>query len=490
MHLRPSSVIHLILVLGVAALGCATEPSEAQPHAGGAAAAEAGQGGGLSSGSGGAAGTGATSGAPSGGSSGGTTTGGRANGGATAGGTTSDGASTGATTGAGAAGMGSAGVAGAGMGGASSGGLAGTAGAPLGGAPSGGVAGAGGAAIGGSGGAPTDGFVHPGVVFNRADLERMKSNLGVEPWKAGHERFRARNTASLSYAMQGPFATVGREPNLNRSQYENDMTAVRDQAIMWYLTGTRAYADKAIQILNAWASTHTTWSGGTPGLLSGDFGYFAATGAEIIRHTGAGWSAADIARVETYFKDVVYRLNISVGRPEDPVGEANQGASHLKSMIAIAVFANDRAKFDYTLNSFRNGVCTAVTRNFLPTGQNAEAGRDQPHPLGGLQNFAQTAETAWKQGVDLYGEANNRLLAGSEYWARYNLGGSVPFSRFGDCHLTHTSISATGRSASIQWAPMEMLYTAYAVRKGLAAPDTLRYRNGLAISENTFFFRQ
>lgn len=334
----------------------------------------------------------------------------------------------------------------------------------------------------------TDGFVHPGVLFNKEDLERMQSLRDQEPWKSGFAVLASKPTAALDYKMRGPFEEVGREPNVHRSEFESDMNAVQDQALMWYFTGDRTYAQNAIRILNAWATTHKRWSGITPGLMAGDQGIAMAVGAEILRYTPSGWSDADIEKCEAYFQ-MVFQENISVGRAEDPVGEGNQGASHLKAMMGLAVFCNNRERFDYTVRAIKEGVCTSIQRNFLPSGQNAEAGRDQPHPLGAIGNYATALETAWKQGFDLYALEDNRLLKGIEYWTKYNLGEDVPFEPFGDCHNWWHRISDKGRGPDRSWAPVELLYQHYAIRKNLPAPYTRRYRDGLPVTEATLFFR-
>lgn len=48
----------------------------------------------------------------------------------------------------------------------------------------------------------------------------------------------------------------------------------------------------------------------------------------------------------------------------------------------------------------------------------------------GLEFLANTCETAWIQGVDLYSAADNRLLQGFEYTAKYNLGFDVPYEPY------------------------------------------------------------
>jgi hypothetical protein len=65
------------------------------------------------------------------------------------------------------------------------------------------------------------GFVHPGVVFDLADLDRMKARLNTEPWKTLYANFASGPEAQLNYRMKGPCKVVGREPNLNRAEYES-----------------------------------------------------------------------------------------------------------------------------------------------------------------------------------------------------------------------------------------------------------------------------
>lgn len=63
-------------------------------------------------------------------------------------------------------------------------------------------------------------------------------------------------------------------------------------------------------------------------------------------------------------------------------------------------------------------------------GQWEESGRDQGHTIMGIGLMSAFCETAWSQGVDLYGYDDNRVLKGAEYVAKYNLGCDVPFTEY------------------------------------------------------------
>ena len=93
-----------------------------------------------------------------------------------------------------------------------------------------------------------------------------------------------------------------------------------------------------------------------------------------------------------------------------------------------------------------------------------EAYRDWGHVQWGLGNAVSVCEVAWKQGIDIYGAYDNRLMNGLEIAAKYNLGNDdVPYEGKG-------KISTKGRG---QFAPIwEAPYQHYVIRRGLEMPFT------------------
>jgi hypothetical protein len=111
-----------------------------------------------------------------------------------------------------------------------------------------------------------------------------------------------------------------------------------------------------------------------------------------------------------------------------------------------------------------------LTHYIYPTGQCQESGRDQAHTQLGLAHLGDASEIAWHQGLDLYAYAGNRLLAGFEYTAKYNLGEEPPFEpdldRSGK--YAHMVISPRG-----QFRPVfEQIYNHYVNRREITAPFT------------------
>jgi hypothetical protein len=48
----------------------------------------------------------------------------------------------------------------------------------------------------------------------------------------------------------------------------------------------------------------------------------------------------------------------------------------------------------------------------------------------GMGRLGAVCETAWNQGVDLYGYDDNRFMKAAQYVAKYNLGEDVPFTTY------------------------------------------------------------
>jgi len=327
-------------------------------------------------------------------------------------------------------------------------------------------------------------FVHPGLPFTINDLERMKANReSVSPWKESWDVITSSSEASLDYVMQGPAVDVENKGNDNL--YISDVTAMLYHALQWYFTGDEAHAELAISLIDAWATTHKTWSGTSAHLGAAWRGGTMAQACEILRYTYPGWTDELTLVTEDYFETVFWPLF----RLPNPLRAANQGANNLMGATYVAVYCNDQEKFEMCINAFVNDGCGGIS-NTLPNGENGDTGRDQGHAMGMIGNLATVCEIAWAQGIDLYSVLDNRLLAVHEYWCKYNLGNDVDYIGFGTCYDYYPTIGSDGRDpASASAIPVtEMVYGAYAVRKGLSAPYVSEYRDAMGIDPNNFLF--
>lgn len=94
-------------------------------------------------------------------------------------------------------------------------------------------------------------------------------------------------------------------------------------------------------------------------------------------------------------------------------------------------------------------------------------GRDQFHPMGTLRGLCFMGHTSQIQkGVDFFSLAENRLLAGWEYWAKYNNGTEVPWEprrirEDGEEWYNATNPNGRGRNYEQYWQPVEAIGVGY-----------------------------
>lgn len=319
-------------------------------------------------------------------------------------------------------------------------------------------------------------FAHPGLLHSRADLARMKSAVaeGREPVAAGFAALAADFRSQHGYAVRntGQIITWGRGPTDNTSQAATDAAAAYQNALMWAITGDVRHADKARDILDAWAASLAGITGADGQLGAGIQGFKFVNAAEILRHSGYdGWSEEAIRRCERSFTDVWYPALSGYCL----YANGNWDIAALRTILAIAVFCDDRVMFEDALRfaAAGSGNGSVLHRIVTAAGQGQESGRDQAHEQLAVGLLADAAEVAWQQGVDLYGFADDRILANFEYFARYNLGDdSVPFTPDLDRTGKYIKTAVSNRQRGA-WRPLwEMAYAHYAGRLGKPAPYT------------------
>ncbi|MEJ6979721.1 alginate lyase family protein [Pedobacter sp. P351] len=320
--------------------------------------------------------------------------------------------------------------------------------------------------------ASSQSFSHPGILHSKEDLERMKIAVAEkqEPIYSGFKVFAENPVSKNTYKMQGPMAMVGRNPTVGQGTYDTDANAAHQNAVMWAITGEKAYAEKAKEIVNAWSSTLKSITGRDAVLMAGLGPFKMVNAAEILRYTNASWSDADIKQTEKHFKEVIY----PVIKDFAPFANGNWDAAAIKTVMAIGVFCNDRLIYERALRYYVNGHGNGRLSHYIinQDGQIQESGRDQGHTQLGIGMLAESSEIAWHQGLNLYGYADNLLLKGFEYVAKFNLGNEVPFVTT----LDHTGKYFHQTIARQDRGPLravyEQVYNHYVNRIGLPASFT------------------
>ncbi|KAI2818878.1 hypothetical protein CBS76997_935 [Aspergillus niger] len=316
--------------------------------------------------------------------------------------------------------------------------------------------------------------------------------LNTEPWLTGWYKLTNSSNINLDYTPSPKTIVYRGADGTHTENYPSlykDIAAAYAMAIYWKVTGNTSYADVVVNILDEWSSTLTEISGTTDMYLAaGIYGYEFANVAEIMR-TYSAWPSANLTRFADMMVDVFYPLNHDFlqnhhGAAVDHYW-ANWDLCNIASVLSIGVLTDNETMFDEGLTYFKSGAGNGQIEKAIwklyqvdgeSLGQGQEAGRDQGHSMLDFALLGPIAQTAYNQGTDLFEYLDNRILAGAEYVAKYNLGNDVPYTTYNnsdDVNQTVISNSSRGDIRPI-W---ELLYHHYGVLKGLDVTYTKEYRD-------------
>jgi Alginate lyase len=297
-------------------------------------------------------------------------------------------------------------------------------------------------------------FTHPGVLVGRSqlDLIRSKVNAGAQPWKAAYDQMMASSYASLSRTAK-PRAVVEcgsySNPNYGCTDERQDALAAYTLALAWYVTRDSRYADKAIEIMNAWSAVITDHTNSNAPLQTGWAGSSWPRAAEIIRYTYTGWTSTAVTRFATMLR-TVYLPEVINGSNSN----GNWELSMMEAALGISVFLEDRTSYDRAVAKFRgrvpayiyltgdgslpkgppnSGIDTSAeiikywqNQSTFVDGLSQETCRDFTHTGYGISAISHFAETTRIQGQDLYPEIGERLRHALGFHSKYQLGTAAP----------------------------------------------------------------
>ncbi|TYZ67220.1 hypothetical protein PybrP1_005556, partial [[Pythium] brassicae (nom. inval.)] len=288
-------------------------------------------------------------------------------------------------------------------------------------------------------------FTHPGMLHTASDLARMKAKVaaGLEPWKSGFGVLANNPHSSTAWKFNNKTIVYRGPDGTNKENYGslyNDAAAAYALGLRWHVTGNDAFADHAVKILNAWASSLTAIGGNSNRFLaSGLYGYQMANAAELVRGY-AKWSAADFKAFADMMVRVFYPMNhdFLVRHNDARVDHywANWDLGNMASMLSIGILADRADLYDEAVAYFKNGTGNGAIEKAIwkiypdGLGQVQESGRDQGHATLVLALLGPFCQMAYNQRCDLFAYDNNRVLAGAEYVAKYNLGFDVPYTTY------------------------------------------------------------
>ncbi|MGW1129426.1 alginate lyase family protein [Streptomyces sp. NPDC002526] len=295
-------------------------------------------------------------------------------------------------------------------------------------------------------------FTHPGVLVSRPQLDfvRSKVQAGAQPWKSAYDQMMGSKYASLGRTAK-PRAVVEcgsySNPNYGCTDEREDAIAAYTLSLAWYITQDSRYAQKAIEIMDAWSAVIRDHTNSNAPLQTGWAGSSWPRAAEIIKYTYNSWPNS--GRFATMLRDV-YLPKVINGSNSN----GNWELSMTEAAIGIAVFLEDRTAYDKAVAKFRGRVPAYIyvsadgalpktapgsgldTRDKIINywqgqstfmdGLSQETCRDLTHTGYGLSAISHIAETSRIQGQDLYPEIAERLRHALGLHAKYQVGNPVP----------------------------------------------------------------
>ncbi|RPA93730.1 chondroitin AC/alginate lyase [Choiromyces venosus 120613-1] len=332
-------------------------------------------------------------------------------------------------------------------------------------------------------------LVHPGLLHSATDFTRVASKVATQtnPWYAGYQKLIANSHAQTTWvAAPVPIVYRGVNPNgQNYGRLYNDIAAAYALALRWKITDDAQYAKASAAIVDAWSSTLTEIGGSADRFLAaGLYGYQMANVVEILRAYPAwtGFTAAKNMLVNIFYPMSHHFL---VNHNDAAINHywSNWDLCNLNNILAVGVVADNQTMFNEAINYFYNGggngaITKAIWKIYTNVegedlGQLQESGRDQGHTMLALGMLATFAQMANNQGVNLFEYLDNRILKGSEYAAKFNLGYDVPYTTYVNRDVTQTVISNASRG---DIRPIwELLYNHYGKAMGKSVKYTRLY---------------
>lgn len=310
------------------------------------------------------------------------------------------------------------------------------------------------------------GFVHPGGLHTQEDFDRIKDLLAKgDPTITAAVKVLTQAAYAQSTAGTSPVQTIVR----GGGKGENYINAARgatiayQNALVWKITGNKANASHAINVLMQWANT-TKGIGGDSNyaLAAGLYGYQFAQAAELLRNY-EGWAPERFEQFRQWMLQVWYPSAMGFLRGRNGTWEnvgkwwqapghywSNWGLCNALCVMSIGVLCDDvfiynqglsYMKYDQvgtftdprTANPILNDGLTEFMGNLVVTvtntpanlkassygtiGQMQESGRDIGHATMAAGLAIDIAHMAWNQGDDLFSFMDNRLAAGIEFVA-------------------------------------------------------------------------
>jgi len=375
---------------------------------------------------------------------------------------------------------------------------------------------------------PSPPYVHPGIIVSKPMLDQIRADVQakVQPTYAAYlsaNVTRVAKTATYGLWLADPAYKPQCQPLLANGSgwvpFKEDAFAAYTHALLWYIEQDEKHALKAIELLDGWekslSAQNTTPFINVWGLQAGWGTAVWPRAAEIIRHAYGKWPEKNAAAfgkmMEEKLLPVVEQgsnsngnLGLVMAEASFHIGIYNDNATTVNTALGLwrgiapsylYVSSDGASPKRPPLQPHMAGTgpvcdpsCTDKQMVDYWHGQKIfgtaeqdgicqESCRDLSHVELGYATLTNTAETAYHQGIDLYGENKERIIAGAEFhvtlyvnepaafqqkWPKWLCGGKCSGEH---CHPANAST-------------FEMVHHHFSDRLGIAMPNVTALLTG------------
>lgn len=296
---------------------------------------------------------------------------------------------------------------------------------------------------------------HPGVFVSKPQLDYVANKVkdNQQPWSEAFSSMLAYNLSSPTRTAT-PYATVEcgptSTPNIGCYDERDDSMAAYVNALAWWITKRRCFADKAIYYMNAWSSVLQAHTNSNAPIQAAWSAANWVRAGEIIRYAGADWADVDITAFGSMLRNVYIPIIIN-----GSTVNGNWELVMMEASIGAAIFLEDASIYETAMSIFAARVPAYIyltSDGPLPipghgiktdpasiikywngqtiyntSGITQETCRDFTHTSYGISSISHVAESARIQGNDLWATAlGTRIRAALELHCPFETGTQIP----------------------------------------------------------------
>lgn len=210
-------------------------------------------------------------------------------------------------------------------------------------------------------------FDHPGGLYTQQQLDTVRQNLDHPSRRQAYQQLTDQAENYLSYTPQPvadynvPYYYANKNtPSTAKEKLSNDAYAAFTLALAYQLNTSKKrllYADKAVEILNAWARTNRTISGYDGHLTACYCGIPMVLAAELLSDN-PNWKQPDRQAFKTWLKNTLQKSADAIKHKK-----TNWGCWGLYASLACNHYLDDTAEFTKDIALLHRQITAMIDKN-------------------------------------------------------------------------------------------------------------------------------